>query len=89
MLKEVKYVVYLLTIFFFIFFVIKFYLSENNIKWSNKVILQYQNILDKKFINLPIIKDDTNDIIEYTSEIEDFKNKKQRKFLDLLKISEK
>ena len=89
MLKEVKYVVYLLTIFFFIFFVIKFYLSENNIKWSNKVILQYQNILDKKFINLPIIKDDTNDIIEYTSEIEDFKNKKQRKFWDLFKTSEK
>jgi len=89
MLKEVKYVVYLLTIFFFIFFVIKFYLSENNIKWSNKVILQYQNKLDKKFINLPIIKDDTNDIIEYTREIEDFKNKKQRKFWDLLKTSEK
>ena len=89
MLKEVKYVVYLLTIFFFIFFVIKFYLSEDNIKWSNKVILQYQNILDKKFISLPIIKDDTNDIIEYTNEIEDFKNKKQRKFWDLLKTSEK
>ena len=89
MLKEVKYVVYLLTIFFFIFFVIKFYLSENNIKWSNKVIFQYQNTLDKKFINLPIIKDDTNDIIEYTSEIEDFKNKKQRKFWNLLKTSEK
>ena len=89
MLKEVKYLVYLLTIFFFIFFVIKFYLSENNIKWSNKVILQYQNKLDKKFINLPIIKDDTNDIIEYTREIEDFKNKKQRKFWDLLKTSEK
>ena len=89
MLKEVKYVVYLLTIFFFIFFVIKFYFSENNIKWSNKVILQYQNLLDKKFINLPIVKDDTEDIIEYTSEIEDFKNKKQRKFWDLLKTSEK
>ena len=89
MLKEVKYVVYLLTIFFFIFFVIKFYFSENNIKWSNKVILQYQKILDKKFINLPIVKDDTKDIIEYTSEIEDFKNKKQRKFWDLLKTSEK
>ena len=89
MLKEIKYVVYLFTIFFFIFFVIKFYLSENNIKWSNRVILQYQNILDKKLISLPIIKDDTNDIIEYTSEIEDFKNKKQRKFWDLLKTSEK
>ena len=89
MLKEVKYVVYLLTIFFFIFFVIKYYFSEDNIKWSNKVILQYQNILDKRFINLPIIKNDTNDIIEYTNEIEDFKNKKQRKFWDLLKTSEK
>jgi len=89
MLKEVKYVVYLLTIFFFIFFVIKFYLSEDNVKWSNKVILQYQNILDKKLIGLPIVKDDTNDIIEYTDEIEDFKNKKQRKFWDLFKTNEK
>ena len=89
MLKEVKYVVYLLTIFFFIFFVIKFYLSENNIKRSNRIIFQYQNELDKKFNNLPIIKNDTNDIIEYTNEIEEFKNKKQRKFWDLLKTNEK
>ena len=88
MLKEVKYVVYLLTIFFFIFFVIKFYLSENNMKRSNKVILQYQNELDKKFNNLPIIKDDTIDIIEYTNEIEEFKNRKQRKFWDLIKTNE-
>ena len=89
MLKEIKYVVYLLTIFFSIFFVVKFYLSENNIKLSNKVMLQHQNELDKKFNNLPIIKDDTNDIIEYTNEIEEFKNKKQRKFWDLLKTNEK
>ena len=89
MLKEIKYVFYLLTIFFSIFFVVKFYLSENNIKLSNKVMLQYQNELDNKFINLPIIKDDTSDIIEYTNEIEEFKNKKQRKFWDLLKTNEK
>ena len=89
MLKEIGNVAYLLTIFFFIFFVIKFYLSEDNVKWSNKVMLQYQNILDKKFISLPIIKDDTNDIIEYTNEIENFKNKKQRKFWDLFKTNEK
>ena len=89
MLKEVKYVVYLLTIFFFIFFVIKFYLSENNIKWSNKVILQHQNELDNKFSDLPIIESDTNNIIEYTNEIEKFKNKKQRKFWNLFKTNEK
>ena len=89
MLKEVKFVVYLLTIFFFIFFVIKFYLSENNIKRSNRIIFQYKNELDKKFNNLTIIKNDTNDIIEYTNEIEIFKNKKQRKFWELLKTNEK
>ena len=89
MLKEVKYIVYLLTIFFFIFFIIKSYLSENNIKKSYKVIIQYQNKLDKKFNNLPIIKSDTNNIIEYTNEIEEFKNKKQRKFWDLIKTNEK
>ena len=89
MFKEVKNVVYLLTIFFSIFFVINFYLSENNIKRSNKVILQYQSELDNKFSDLPIIKSDTNDIIEYTNEIEKFKNKKQRKFWDLLPTNEK
>ena len=85
MLKEVKYVVYLFTIFFSIFFVIKFYFSESNIKRSNKVIFQYQNELDKRFNNLTIIKNDTNGIIEYQKEIEEFKNKKQRKFWDLIK----
>ena len=89
MLKEVKYVVYLFTIFFSIFFVVKFYLSENNFNRSNKVIFQYQKELDKNFKNLLIIKNDTNDIIEYTNEIEEFKNKKQRRFWDLLKTNEK
>ena len=89
MLKEVKYVIYLFTIFFSIFFVVKFYLSENNFNRSNKVIFQYQKEIDKNFNNLPIIKDDTNDIIEYTNEIEEFKNKKQRRFWDLLKTNEK
>ena len=85
MYKEVKYLLYLLTIFFSIFFVIKFYLSENNVKRSKKVILQYQNELDKKFSNLPIIKNDTNNIIEYQNEVEEFKNKKSRIWWKLLK----
>ena len=89
MLKEIKYIFYLLTIFFFILFIIKFYLSDNNIKRGKKVLLQYQNELDKKFSVLPIIKNDTNNIIEYTNEIEEFKNKKQRKFWELIKTNEK
>ena len=89
MIKEVKYLIYLLIIFFSIFFVIKFYLSESNFKRSNKVILQHRNELDNKFNNLPIIKSDTNNIIVYTNEVEDFKNKKSRNFWDLLKTNDK
>ena len=85
MLKEIKNVVYLLTIFFAIFFVTKFYLSENNIERSNRVILQHQKELANKFSKLPIIKSDTNDIIEYTNEVEKFLSKKPRKWWILIK----
>ena len=85
MLKEVKYIFYLLTIFFSIFFVIKFYLSENNIKRSNKIILQYKNGLDKKFDNLPIIENDTNNIIEYLNDVDEFINKEKKEWWILIK----
>ena len=85
MLKEAKNVVYLLTIFFAIFFVTKFYLSENNIKRSNRVILQHQKELDNKFSDLPVIKSDTNNIIEHTDEVEKFLSKKPRYFWILIK----
>ena len=78
-------VVYLLTIFFAIFFVTKFYLSENNIKRSNRAILQHQKELANKFSDLPIIKSDTNDIIEHTNEVEKFLSKKPIKWLILIK----
>ena len=85
MLKEIKNVVYLLTIFFVIFFVTKFYLSENNIKRSNRVILQHQKELANKFSDLPIIKSDTSDIIEHTNKVEIFLSKKPRYFWILIK----
>ena len=85
MLKEVRNVVYLLTIFFAIFFVTKFYLSENNINRSNRIILQHQNELANKFSDLPIIKGDTSNIIEHTDEVEKFLSKKPRYFWILIK----
>ena len=85
MLKEARNVVYLLTIFFAIFFVTKFYLSENNINLSKRVILQHQKELATKFSDLPIIKSDTSDIIEHTNEVEIFLSKKPRFFMNLIK----
>ncbi len=87
MFKEVRNVVYLLTIFFAIFFVINFYLSENNIKRSNSVIPQHQNELDNKFSDLLLIKNDTGDIIVHTDEIEKLLSKKSKK-MDRLILNE-
>ena len=85
MLKEVRNVVYLLTIFFTIFFVTKFYLSENNIERSNRVMLQHQKVLANVLGDLPTIKSDTNNIIEHTNEVEEFLSKKPRKWWILIK----
>ncbi len=84
MLKEVRNVVYLLTIFFVIFFVTKFYLSENNIERSNRVMLQHQKVLANILADLPTIKSDTNNIIEHTNEVEEFLSKKSRKWWILI-----
>ena len=40
---------------------------------GNKTILEYQSKLDKKIDNLPIIENDTNNIIDYKTEIEEFR----------------
>ena len=84
MLKEVRNVVYLLTIFFTVFFVTKFYLSENNIERSNRVMLQHQKVLANLLGDLPTIKSDTNNIIEHTNEVEEFLSKKSRKWWILI-----
>jgi len=85
MLKEVRNVVYLLTIFFTVFFVTKFYLSENNIERSNRVMLQHQKVLANRLGDLPTIKSDTNNIIEHTNEVEEFLSKKPREWWILIK----
>ena len=85
MLKEVRNVVYLLTIFFTVFFVTKFYLSENNIERGNRVMLQHQKVLANVLGDLPTIKSDTNNIIEHTNEVEKFLSKKPRKWWILIK----
>lgn len=89
MFREIKFVIYFFTVFFFIFFIIKFYLSENNINRNNIILKQFKNETDKSFTSLPIIKNDTDDIVEYTNEIEEFKKSKKRLFWKLFKTDEK
>ncbi len=84
MIKEIKYLIFFLVIILYIFFSIKFYISDQNTKKTFRnlsLIDQNVNIYETK---LPIIPSDTNDIVMYLND-EDKKNKKKYSFWDLLK----
>ena len=65
MIKELKFVLYLLIIFFFIFFTLRFYLSEKNIKKTNLTILSIEEKIDFNKSNLSILNNNTENIVEY------------------------
>ena len=77
MLKEIKYFIFVLIICIFLFLTGKYYFSDNNKKNSYRSL----NSIDKKIETyseiLPILEDDTKDIIEY---VEKSNNNKKKKF---------
>ena len=83
MLKEIKYLIFIIIIALFLFFTGKYYFSDENIKKSYR---SQKNIDEKIKIyakNLPILENDTNDIIEYVKQT-DKKKKKKFNFWKLL-----
>ena len=88
MFKELKYVFYLLVIFLFIFFISKYYFSDQNKKKSYRSIKSIDQNIGKHLTNLPILKSDTEDIIDYVENNTD-QNKKNYHFWKLLINNEK
>ena len=83
MLKEIKYLIFIVIISLFVFFTGKYYFSDENIKKSYR---SQKNIDEKIKIyakNLPILENDTKDIIEYVKQT-DKKKKKKFNFWKLL-----
>ena len=83
MLKEIKYLIFIVIISLFLFFTGKYYFSDENIKNSYR---SYNNIDEKVRIyskNLPLLKNDTENIIEYVKQT-DKKKKKKFNFWKLL-----
>ncbi len=84
MFKEIKYFIFFLIISLFIFFSIKFYISEENKKKTFKNLLSVdQNIIFSEK-NIPLLSNDTDNIVKYLSN-EDSLNKKKYSFWELLK----
>ena len=77
MLKEIKSLIFILIICLSLFLVGKYYFSDINKKNSYRSL----NSIDKKIETytekLPILEDDTKNIIEY---VEQSNNKKKKKF---------
>ena len=77
MLKEIKYLIFIIIIGLFLFFTGKYYFSDINIKKSYR---SYKDI-DKKIEiyskDLAILENDTQNIIEY---VEKTNKKKKKKF---------
>ena len=84
MYKKIKNTLFLITCFIFIFLVTKYYLSEQNVIFTNKSRSVYSLVLKNKDINLPVLKNDTNNIIVYKSDLEDFKSKRKKRFWEKL-----
>ena len=85
MIKEIKYLFYLAVLAIFIFLVINYYFSDYYEKKSNRKISNFLDKFNSKNIDLPLIKSDTKNIIEYKNNSDQIINTKQRKFWDLIK----
>jgi hypothetical protein len=85
MIKHFFSVLIFIFFFIFIFFVVSTYISNTN---REKVIKNRTNIYSKikeKIIVLPLLKNNTNDVIEFNSGYNDNKSKVKRNFWNLFK----
>ena len=84
MYKRIKNAFFLIIFFTFIFLISKHYFSEQNIVFTNQSRSFYEISLDNDKNNLPFLKNDTNNTIIYVSDLENFKNKRKKRFWEKL-----
>ena len=73
-------------VFFFIFAIFYFYNSDINKKNDLQKNLIFHNLLKEKEESLTIVENDTNDILDFKSDVDNYlKKKKKRYFWNLLK----
>ena len=87
MLKEIKYLIFIIIITIFIFFTVRYYFSDANKKKSYRSLNNINQKIDTYVKKIPILEDDTKNIIEYVDQTND-KKKKKFNFWKLLETNE-
>ena len=87
MLKEIKYLIFILIIGLFLFFTIRYYFSDTNKKNSYRSLNTINKRISIYAEKLPVFKNDTKNIIEYVEQSND-KKKKKFNFWKLLETNE-
>ncbi len=77
MLKEIKYFIFIFIICLFLFLTGRYYFSDTNKKNSYRSLQNIDQKINTYSINIPILEDDTKNIIEY---VEQSSTKKKKKF---------
>ena len=76
MLKEIKYLIFIIVISVFIFFTGGYYFSDENLKNSYRSFKNNDEKIKLYSENLPVLENDTQDIIEYVKQTNKDKKKK-------------
>ena len=85
MLKVIN-IFFLLLVFIFFITVYKYYSSKKNIQAKDFNRNNIDEIINTKISNLPILSNDTNNVIEFNDGFSnEIKNNKSRSFWNLLK----
>ena len=87
MLKEIRYLIFIFIIFLFFFVTGKYYISDENKKKSYKSLNNIEKRIKIFSQNLPILEEDTSNIIEYVENSNENKKKKFN-FWQLLEANE-
>ena len=85
MIKHFLSVLIFISIFLFIFFITSTYISNNNKK---KIRFNRTNLylkIEENLANLPILKNDTDNVIEFNSGFTNKNSKTKRNFWNLFK----
>jgi len=77
MFKEIKYLIFISIICLFIFLISRYYFSDTNKKNSYRSLNNIKEKINTYAEKLPILEDNTKNIIEY---VEQSNNKKKKKF---------